>query len=73
MNTNNQKGKEQYPIEFPAREDKRSHSPITDVVEHEIYPMDFASSYGNARRGSGVQVPCDNITEVVTTEIFPEK
>ncbi len=73
MKSDNTNNKEQYPIELPTREGKTSHTPITDVVENEIFPLDFKSAYGSARRNSGVQVSDNSIAEVITTEVFPEK
>ena len=65
--------KEQYPIEFPSRGNKSSHSPIVDVTENEISPMDVSSPYHNANHKSGAFELHDNITEVVATEIAPDK
>lgn len=65
--------KEQYPIEFPSRGNKVSHSPIVDVTENEIFPMNVSSPYQNANHKSGTFDLCDNITEVVATEIAPDK
>lgn len=65
--------KEQYPVEFPPRGNKASHSPIVDVTENEIFPMDVSSPYHNANRKSGAFDSVDNITEVVATEIAPDK
>lgn len=65
--------KEQYPVEFPPRGNKASHSPIVDVTESEIFPMDVISPYQNANHKSGAFDAVDNITEVVATEIAPDK
>ena len=65
--------KEQYPVEFPPRGNKASHSPIVDVTENEIFPMDVSSPYQNANHKSGAFDAVDNITEVVATEIEPDK
>lgn len=64
--------KEQYPVEFPPRGNKTSHSPIVDVTENEIFPMDVSSPYQNANHKSGAFDAVDNITEVVATEIEPD-
>lgn len=64
--------KEQYPVEFPPRGNKASHSPIVDVTENEIFPMDVISPYQNANHKSGAFDAVDNITEVVATEIEPD-
>lgn len=63
--------KEQYPVEFPSRGNKASHSPIVDVTENEIFPMNVNSPYQNANHQSGAFDVTDNITEVVATEIAP--
>ena len=65
--------KEQYPVEFPPRGNKASHSPIVDVTENEIFTMDVSSPYQNANHKSGAFDAVDNITEVVATEIAPDK
>lgn len=65
--------KEQYPVEFPSRGNKANHSPIVDVTENEIYPMDVSSPYQNANHKSGAFDYSDSITEVVTTETAPDK
>ncbi len=72
MNKKSEKKDEQYPLEFPSRDDKPRHSPIVDVVENEIFPMDFSSPYQNNRSESGVHYTPESITEVVTTEILPD-
>ena len=72
MDKKSEKKEEQYPIEFPSREDKAKHSPIVDVVEHEIFPMESGSEYQNVRKGSGVHYTPDSIAEVVATEIAPD-
>lgn len=64
--------KEQYPVEFPSRGNKAGHSPIVDVTENEIFPMDVSSPYQNTNRKSGAFDLHDNITEVVATEIAPD-
>ena len=33
---------EKYPIELPSRNSKKEISPIVDVTEHEVYPLEFA-------------------------------
>ena len=68
----NKSDKEQYPVEFPPRGNKASHSPIVDVTENEIFPMDVSSPYQNANHKSGAFDAVDNITEVVATEIAPD-
>lgn len=64
--------KEQYPVEFPSRNSKVSHSPIVDVTENEIFPMNVSSPYQNANHKSGAFDLQDNVTEVVATEIAPD-
>lgn len=68
----NSKKEEQYPVEFPSREGKTTHSPIVDVTENEIYPMELDPANQNSRHHSGVHLSPENITEVVTTEIEPD-
>ncbi len=72
MNKNDEKKKEQYPIEFPSRSGDVKRSPIVDVTENVIYPMELSSPYQNAHKQSGAYPMPDNITEVVTTEIAPD-
>lgn len=70
---NKKTDKEQYPVEFPSRGNKTGHSPIVDVTENEIFPMDVNSPYHNAKHKGGAFNFNDNITEVVATEIAPDK
>ncbi len=70
MNEKSSKKNEQFPIEFPNRSNISKNAPITDVVEHETFPLELGSS----RSKSGVSSPSfDNVAEVVATEIEPDK
>ncbi len=72
MNKKSEKKNEQFPIELPSRSSETKRSPIVDVVENETYPLEFAN--GNMRHHSGVHIESfDNISEVVATEIDPDK
>ena len=64
MSKKTSKKNEQYPVELPSRNSESKSSPIVDVVNNEIYPLEVG-----ARHHSGVHIESfDNITEVVTTE-----
>lgn len=76
------KSKEQFPIEFPTRDFKTKHSPITDVIENETYPMHTNSdkNFDNVypRSNSGVHYTSyDNgitvFDDTVENEIYPLK
>lgn len=57
------KSNKNFPMEFPTRRDEIENSPVIDeVVVNETL---------NTRRHRGVQV--DNITEVVTSEVFDKE
>ena len=82
MSKKSDKNKEQFPIEFPARDFKSKHSPITDVINNETYPMEAHSdkNFDNIRprRNSGVHFTSyDNgitvFDDTVENEIFPMK
>lgn len=68
-NTKSDKQSEQYPIELPSRNGGIKSSPIVDVVENEIFPMEVA----NCHRSKPHFDTNEDITEVVTTEIEPDK
>lgn len=73
MSKKSEKKNEQFPIELPSRNSETKRSPIVDVTEHEIFPMEFDTPVQNVRHQSGVQFePSESITEVVTTEIAPD-
>ena len=55
---------EKYPIELPSRNSKKEISPIVDVTEHEVYPLEFA----NCHRTKPHFDTNGDITEIVTTE-----
>jgi hypothetical protein len=63
--------KEQYPIELPPHEQHSKHSPIVDVTENVIFPMEVDAVYKQPYKNNGLQI--DNITEVVATEIEADK
>lgn len=65
MNKKAEKKNEQYPIELPGRDSTVKRSPIIDVTENEIYPMNFHSRhYADNTLG-------EDISEVVATDIEP--
>lgn len=69
MSKKSEKKNEQYPIELPSRSNTSKNSPIVDVVNNETYPLEVGS-----RHHSGVHIESfNNISEVVTTEIEPDK
>ncbi len=58
--------KNQFPIEFPSRNNGDTMSPIIDTLDNEIFPRE-------ANRRSGMHIDSLNsISEVITTEITPE-
>lgn len=59
---------EKYPIELPSRNSKKEISPIVDVTEHEVYPLEFA----NCHRTKPHFDTNGDITEIVTTETEAE-
>lgn len=59
---------ENYPVELPSRNSKKEISPIVDVTEHEIYPLEFA----NCHRTKPHFDTNGDITEIVTTETEAE-
>lgn len=59
---------EKYPIELPSRNSKKEISPIVDVTEHEVYPLEFA----NCHRAKPHFDTNGDITEIVTTETEAE-
>lgn len=70
MSKKSDKKHEQYPIELPSHNSETKRSPIVDVANNEIYPLELGSS----RHHSGVHLDSFNsITEVVATEIEPDK
>lgn len=73
MSKKDKKKDEQYPIEFPSRNGEVKHSPIVDVTENEIYPMQFVSPSANTHGQTGEFPSPESITEVVTTEIAPDR
>ena len=69
MSKKSEKKNEQYPIELPTRSNLSKNSPIVDVLDNEIFPLEAGS-----RHHSGVHIDSfDNISEVVATEIEPDK
>lgn len=65
----NKKSDKQYPVELPSRSSETKCSPIVDVVVNETYPLEFA----NCHRTKPHFDTNEDITEVVTTEITPDK
>ena len=59
---------EKYPIELPSRNSKKEISPIVNVTEHEVYPLEFA----NCHRTKPHFDTNGDITEIVTTETEAE-
>ena len=59
---------ENYPVELPSRNSKKEISPIVDVTEHEVYPLEFA----NCHRTKPHFDTNGDITEIVTTETEAE-
>lgn len=71
MNKKNDKNYESYPVELPSRNNTIKRTPIVDTLDNEIYPMETEI---NTRHQSGVHIQSfDDISEVVATEIEPEK
>lgn len=69
MDKKTEKKNENFPIELPSRNNEVKRSPIVDVTENEIYPLDFE----NVRHESGVHFQqYGDISEVVATEIEPD-
>lgn len=67
MNKKSEKKNEKYPIELPSRDSTIKRSPIVDVTENEIYPMDFHNSHYN--NGVVEYSSAEDISKVVSTEI----
>lgn len=59
---------ENYPVELPSRNSKKEISPIVDVTEHEVYPLEFT----NCHRTKPHFDTNGDITEIVTTETEAE-
>ena len=55
---------EQYPIELPTRSNISKNSPIVDVLDSEVFPLETG-----IRHHSGVHK--NDISEVVATEVHP--
>lgn len=69
MSKKAEKQSEKFPVELPSRNSEVKRSPIVDVAENEIYPLDFE----NMRQESGVHFEqYGDISEVVATEIKPD-
>ena len=72
MRKETERKNEKYPVELPSRSNETERSPIVDVIENEIYPLEFSHS-GSMRHQSGVHIQSfDNISEVIATEIEPD-
>ncbi len=71
MQTNSEnraKQDKQFPVELPSRQNSLESTPITDVVEHEAYPLRVDDTNG-IRNQSGVHVSTyDDITEVAAID-----
>ena len=57
-----------YPVELPSRSSQKQVSPIVDVVENEIYPLEFS----NCHRTKPHFDTNNDMTEIVTTETESE-
>lgn len=72
MSKETERKNEKYPVELPSRSNETERSPIVDVTENEIYPLEFSHSGLNMRHQSGVHIKSFNdISEVIATEIEP--
>lgn len=64
MSKKTERKNEQYPIELPTRSNISKNSPIVDVLDSEMFPLETG-----VRHHSGVHT--NDISEVVATEVEP--
>ncbi len=73
MKKNDEKKTGGFPVEFPSRSSENKRSPIVDVTENEIYPLDCKPLGSDFHGNCGIHIKSfDDVSEVIATETEPD-